>query len=87
MAKKSANDNMTGSLTDPILFIWDIDGTLLLTGGAGKISFNRVFGEHFEPWGLMVLPPGGFFVLGGWLLAFSWWKRRADAKTAGNRNG
>ena len=55
--------------------------------GAGSFMGGRVFGEHFEPWGLMVLPPGGFFVLGGWLLVFSWWKRRADAKTAGNRNG
>lgn len=43
-------------MTDTLLFIWDIDGTLLLTGGAGKISFNRVFGEHFNQdnlWGQM----------------------------------
>jgi electron transport complex protein RnfE len=24
----------------------------------------------------MVLPPGGFFVLGAWLLLFAWWARR-----------
>ncbi len=45
--------------------------------GAGSFLGVRVLGEHFEPWGLMVLPPGGFFVLGGWLLLFSWWKRRS----------
>lgn len=29
------------------LFLWDIDGTLLLTGGAGITSFNRVFEELY----------------------------------------
>ena len=29
------------------LIIFDIDGTLLLTGGAGKIAFDRVFSELF----------------------------------------
>lgn len=31
-----------------ILLIFDIDATLLLTGGAGKISFERVFEEEFS---------------------------------------
>jgi len=26
----------------------------------------------------MVLPPGGFFVLGAWLLLFAWWARRKE---------
>jgi electron transport complex protein RnfE len=25
----------------------------------------------------MILPPGGFFVLGAWLLAFAWFRDRA----------
>lgn len=29
------------------IFLWDIDGTLLLTGGAGKAAFERAFGELF----------------------------------------
>lgn len=49
--------------------------------GAGAFMGIRVMGASFEPWGLMVLPPGGFFVLGGWLLAFSWWKRRGNPKS------
>lgn len=49
--------------------------------GAGTFMNVRVMGAGFEPWGLMVLPPGGFLVLGAWLLAFSWWKRRGAAKS------
>lgn len=30
------------------LFLWDIDGTILLSGGAGKAAFDRVFQEIFE---------------------------------------
>lgn len=38
-----------------IVFLWDIDGTLLLTGGAGKSAFQKVFTELFgiqgDVWG------------------------------------
>ncbi|NUM54557.1 MAG: electron transport complex subunit E [Candidatus Hydrogenedentes bacterium] len=50
--------------------------------GAGTFMGARVTGDRFEPWGLMVLPPGGFFVLGAWLLVFSWWRQRGDAKAS-----
>lgn len=30
------------------LILFDIDGTLLLTGGAGKISFNQVFSDLYQ---------------------------------------
>lgn len=30
------------------VFLWDIDGTLLLTGGAGVVAFNRVFEEIYH---------------------------------------
>ena len=30
----------------------------------------------------MVLPPGGFFVLGAWLLFFAWLERRKLRKAA-----
>jgi Na+-translocating ferredoxin:NAD+ oxidoreductase subunit E len=39
--------------------------------GAGKLFGFSLFGPEFQPWVVMVLPPGGFFVLGGWLLLFS----------------
>ncbi|OQW95758.1 MAG: electron transport complex subunit RsxE [Beggiatoa sp. IS2] len=40
--------------------------------GAGTLFGLPVFGSTFEPWVIMVLPPGGFLVLASWLLLFSW---------------
>ena len=48
--------------------------------GAGKLFGMSLFGEHFQPWVVMVLPPGGFFVLGGWLLLFSLLRSRKEAR-------
>ncbi len=48
--------------------------------GAGTLFGMSLFGESFQPWVVMVLPPGGFFVLGGWLLLFAWYERRKQAK-------
>ncbi len=44
--------------------------------GAGALFGIDLFGSNFEPWVVMVLPPGGFIVLGGWLLLFDWLKQR-----------
>lgn len=44
--------------------------------GSGSLFGLPLFGEHFQPWVVMVLPPGGFLVLGGWLLFFEWLKTR-----------
>jgi electron transport complex protein RnfE len=44
--------------------------------GAGKLFGLSLFGPDFQPWVVMVLPPGGFFVLGAWLLLFNWLKTR-----------
>jgi electron transport complex protein RnfE len=54
--------------------------------GAGKLFGVALFGEHFQPWVVMVLPPGGFFVLGGWLLIFSL-LRKKTAKAEGLTHG
>ena len=48
--------------------------------GSGKLFGISLFGEHFQPWVVMVLPPGGFFVLGGWLLLFSLLRSRKENK-------
>jgi electron transport complex protein RnfE len=47
--------------------------------GAGKLFGFSLFGPDFQPWVVMVLPPGGFFVLGAWLLLFNWWNKRTPA--------
>ncbi|HHC72280.1 MAG TPA: electron transport complex subunit E [Thiotrichales bacterium] len=44
--------------------------------GAGSLFGVALFGDRFEPWVVMLLPPGGFLVLGGWLLLFAWLRRR-----------
>lgn len=48
--------------------------------GAGTLFGIPLFGPDFQPWVVMVLPPGGFFVLGAWLLLFNWWRNRAAAR-------
>ena len=56
--------------------------TLLMMGtireilGSGSLMGIRLFGPSFEPWVIMLLPPGGFFMIGVLLLAKSWWTRR-----------
>jgi electron transport complex protein RnfE len=50
--------------------------------GSGTLLGVALFGADFQPWVVMVLPPGGFFVLGGWLLFISWlraWRARRAA--------
>jgi len=48
--------------------------------GAGKLFGITLFGDNFQPWVVMVLPPGGFFVLGGWLLLFALLRSRKEGK-------
>jgi electron transport complex protein RnfE len=57
---------------------------LVALGGAreilGKGSFFGVslFGPEFEPWIIMILPPGGFLMLGFLLLLFAWGKEAKE---------
>jgi electron transport complex protein RnfE len=44
--------------------------------GNGSFLGRPLFGPGFEPWIIMILPPGGFLTLGSILLAFGWWKER-----------
>jgi len=44
--------------------------------GNGTFLGHAVMGPHFEPWVIMILPPGGFFTLGVILLVLAWWKER-----------
>ncbi|VAX10130.1 Electron transport complex protein RnfE [hydrothermal vent metagenome] len=40
--------------------------------GEGKLFGVSLFGDNFEPWIIMILPPGGFITLGLMLLFFNW---------------
>jgi Na+-translocating ferredoxin:NAD+ oxidoreductase subunit E len=57
-------------------------GTVREILGAGTLFGVSLFGAGFQPWVIMVLPPGGFFVLGSWLLLFSALERRKQRKLA-----
>ena len=50
--------------------------------GAGKLFGITLFGEHFQPWVVMVLPPGGFFVLAGWLIVFAAYRHISNKRNA-----
>lgn len=50
--------------------------------GNGSLFGYSLFGPNFEPWVVMILPPGGFLMLGLLLLFFNWVKEvreRAEA--------
>ena len=44
--------------------------------GNGTFLGYPVMGPNFEPWVIMILPPGGFFTLGFLLLGIAWWTKR-----------
>lgn len=44
--------------------------------GDGALFGVKLFGDNFEPWIIMILPPGGFLTLGLILLCFNWFTVR-----------
>jgi electron transport complex protein RnfE len=55
-------------------------GTVRELLGSGSLLGYDVFGPNFQPLAIMALPPGGFFVLGAWLLLFAWVKERGSRR-------
>jgi Na+-translocating ferredoxin:NAD+ oxidoreductase subunit E len=49
--------------------------------GNGTFLDVPLFGPNFEPWVIMVLPPGGFFTLGVIMLVLAWWAQRKVRRT------
>jgi electron transport complex protein RnfE len=50
--------------------------------GNGSLLGWPVFGPSFEPWVIMILPPGGFLTLGIVLIILAWFKERGGRQTA-----
>jgi electron transport complex protein RnfE len=48
--------------------------------GYGSFFGVPLFGENYEPWVIMISPPGGFFTLGFILLFLGWWEARKAKK-------
>jgi electron transport complex protein RnfE len=44
--------------------------------GTGTLFGIELFGPAWEPWVIMILPPGGFLTLGLILLVFNWMSQR-----------
>jgi electron transport complex protein RnfE len=58
---------------------------LLMSGvrellGSGTLLGVSVMGDSFEPWIIMILPPGGFFTLGVLLLVLSWRSQKGERR-------
>jgi electron transport complex protein RnfE len=57
---------------------------MVMVGGIREVLGNGtflgfpLFGDAFEPWIIMILPPGGFFSLGVLLLLFAWREERKE---------
>ena len=46
--------------------------------GNGTFLGYPLFGPSFEPWVIMIMPAGGFFTIGLYLLLFGWWAERRE---------
>lgn len=82
-AEAFANKNTVGrSLLDAIGTAIGFTIALVLMSalrevlGSGTLLGYRVMGPSFEPWVIMVLPPGGFFTIAFYMLIFGWWHER-----------
>ena len=54
--------------------------------GSGSLFNMPLFGESFEPWVIMILPPGGFFMLGFLLLGFNWFAQKRKERNLLKQN-
>ena len=50
--------------------------------GSGSLLGFSLFGDRFEPWAVMILPPGGFLTLGALLAFFAKLKESSDRRKA-----
>jgi Na+-translocating ferredoxin:NAD+ oxidoreductase subunit E len=57
-------------------------GTIRELLGSGSLLGVPVLGTGFEPWIIMILPPGGFLTIGAILLVIAWWSRRREERAA-----
>jgi len=48
--------------------------------GNGTFAGIHLFGPHYQPMLIFMLPPGGFMSLGFWLLFLSWWRTRKKTR-------
>lgn len=82
----AASNNVKLSVLDALgMSLGFIMAMVILSGlreilGSGSFLGYSLFGPTFEPWVIMILPPGGFLVLGFVLLVFNWIKTTQDRR-------
>ena len=67
---------MAGGFTLAMVMIGSVREIL----GFGTILGVPLFGPNYEPWAVMVLPPGGFLSLGALLMFFGWVQDRRQRR-------
>jgi len=70
-----------GTAVGFLLALFTLGGVREILGN-GTLFGLSLFGPHFEPWVVMLLPPGGFLMLGLLLLFFNWLKEKKDKAIA-----
>jgi electron transport complex protein RnfE len=55
--------------------------------GSGSLFGVSLFGENFEPWVIMILPPGGFLTLALMLALFAHAKERRERASQAAASG
>jgi len=87
----SANTSVGRSVLDAIgTGIGFTIALLMMSGvreilGMGTFLGFSIMGPHYEPWVIMILPPGGFLTLGFWLLGIAWYQQRKARKSAAQK--
>ncbi len=84
-----AGKNPVGrSVLDAIGMGLGFTGILLVMGsvrevvGVGSFLGHPLFGPRYEPWVILILPPGGFLMLGIVMLARAWFLERKKTRAA-----
>ena len=67
---------MAGGFTFALILVGGIREIL----GSGSFFGISLFGDSFEPWVIMILPPGGFLTLGVLLIVFASVKKMRDKR-------
>jgi H+/Na+-translocating ferredoxin:NAD+ oxidoreductase subunit E len=67
---------MAGGFTFALIMVGGIREIL----GSGSFFGIPLFGDNFEPWVIMILPPGGFLTLGVLLIVFASVKKMRDKR-------
>ena len=87
----ASKNSISRSLLDAVGTGFGFIIALLMMGGFRELLGNgsllgySIFGPGFEPWVVMILPPGGFLTLGFLLLWLSWWQKRKQVRQAASQ--